>query len=633
MAKKTKIEKQKNKELLTHKLTKEASTKKLQDECRKHLDDSTDQFADLRESWDDKEAMLVCALQDEVSTDESTVKSQVFDPRLSTIVFERAARVMAQNPQGKAFPVSVNDIGKSKFMNLLLEYYTNNANYWHSMIIKLRIMDLYSMVYGTMFGLVPWMVNEKTDYIGPEFVPLPIRSCFPQPGATSINDSDWFQVSSMKSIEWLDKQEGWINIDELKKQVNGTKEETNRGKGDTKPDDQKSFVETEWYPTELSGDKTFPKVWLQTEYRRDKWITFAPNYGNLIVRKIDNPFDNNELPIVAKHAFPLMDSIIGLGEFERGKTLQLAINSLINLYLDGVKYSIFPPVHVDPTSVIQSSIKWGAGEKWLMKHPGQDVQMMAMSPQGLETFNSTYGFMVSALLNQAGSTSISQPANTEQLMGRTPQAIRAAAARESSRDEWDRVMMEDSIKSVYSKWIQMIVKKQDKKVAVRVFGEEAKKLTQDYPDVAEFFQEGNYGIANIGKEQLAPKYDYELDSGATLKKDTEAESQAITEVLGLVLKTPQVIQAMQVKGKDLDIGELFKRWVISKGIKDYDKIITDFQPTGQMMGQPGQISPPNGQAISGQVAPATPQPTFQDQDIARTFQTVQEMMGQGVPTK
>ena len=614
--KKKKIKEQEEKNILK-KMSGEERQKQLQEQLGAHLEASRTHFQELRTGWDDKEAMLVCALEDEISKDSET-HSAVFDPRLSTIVFERAARVMAQNPRGKAYPISKNDIGKSKFMNLLLDYYTKNANYWHSMIIKSRIMDLYSMVYGTMFALVPWLVNEKTNYIGPEFIPLPIRSCFPQPAATSINESDWFQVSSMKSLKWIERQKGggWINTDRLLDEVRRGKGEEETV-GDTKETEYQTYVEKEWYP-EPSGDKAFPKVWLQTEYRRGKWYVFAPNYNNLIVRKTDNPFGNEELPLVAKHAFPLMDSIIGLGEFERGKTLQLALNSLWNLYLDGVKYSIFPPVHIDPNSVIHASIKWAPGERWLMKRPGVDAQAMKLSPLGLQTFQSTFGALLSSVYNQAGTTAVTQPAGVEQMMGRTPQAMRMQAAKESARDEWDRVMMEDTITQVNRKWIQMVVKKQEKKVPIRLFGEEAMQLAKDYPDVVEFFEGENYGVAEISKKQIAAEYDYEIETGSTLQKDTEGERSNLMEILGLIVKQPGILRAMQEKGKDLDIGELIKRWVISSGIKDYEKIVTDF-------------SPEEAQGMTGGGQGQAPPPQFADEDIARTFQAVQQMTGGGVP--
>lgn len=578
----SKKEKELDAKYAKYKDEKESSDSEISVVLGQHTTDSVSFMSNFSSGWDEKEAMLICRLKDDIST-KGKVHSGVFDPRLSTIVFERAARVMSQNPSGKAYAVSEDDMGKNQFMNLLLKYYQENANMWQSMVIKSRMLDLYSLVYGTMFALVTWVVDPKRNYIGPEMIPLPIRSCFPQPGATSVNDCDWFQVSSMKNMSWLEaqgkKSPKWKNIDKLTTLVLGDRE---TGTGDTKPDDQTSFVEREWYGTPQStGDTAFPKVELRTEYRRDRWITFAPKYENVILRDIPNPYDNGELPIVAKHAFPLLDSIIGLGEFERGKTLQYAINSLINLYMDAVKYSIFPPIQIDPNSVIASTIKWGPGEKWLTKHPGVDIRQLRLNPSGLATFNSTYGFLVSSLMNQAGTSDVSGNANTDAGLGKTPQAVRYVANRESARDEWDRTMMEDSLKSVYKKWIDMIVAKQEKTIAVRLYGEEAKQIARDYPDVATFFGKGEYSVAKIGKTDIDASYDYEIETGSTIKPDLEGEKDKVGEMMAMVLKNPQIIDTMKTQGKNVDVGELFKRFVKSAGLKDWDKIIVNYDPKAE----------------------------------------------------
>ena len=601
--------------------SKEAKERRLQDELGKHASDSKTFLAALRDEWDDKEAMLVCKLEDEITT-EGDVHSRVFDPRLSTIVFERSSRVMARNPIGKTYALSKNDIGKSKLMNLLLRYYQKNANYWHSMIVKCRIMDLYSLVYGTTFALVPWVVDSTRDYMGPELIPLPIRACYPQPSATSISESDWFQVSSMKSLDWLKEQknrsEKWKNVDKLISRVVGS---SGSGSGDMKPDIQQTYVEQEWYGTTSYADTAFPKVELRTEYRRNRWITFAPGHENMIVRNIENPYGNGLLPIVAKHAWPLMDSIIGLGEFERGKTLQYAVNSLINLYLDSVKYSLFPPIHINPKNVIDTTIKWGPGEKWLMKNPMVDVQQMRLSPRGLDTFQSTYQFLVGALMNQAGTTEVSHSASTSPALGKTPQAIRMLASRESARDAWDRTMMEDTLKNVYRRWIQMIVKKMENKVTMRIFGQEAKEISKDHPDIMEFFdKKRGYGLAKIKKSDIEARYDFDLETGSTMKPDLEGEQQNVSAILQMVLKNPAIIEAIRAKKKDLDIAELFKRWLIAGGVKDYEKIIIDSPELSE------EDKPQDGEAMikeavsrlggggarppmMGGVAPVGPQPS------------------------
>ncbi len=87
----------------------------LLEEVQDHFDSSDTYLETIREGWDDLEAMLVAKLTDSLSP---TTNNTVFDPILSSIVYERAARVMAQNPKGKAYAQSKDDVGKNILMNL-----------------------------------------------------------------------------------------------------------------------------------------------------------------------------------------------------------------------------------------------------------------------------------------------------------------------------------------------------------------------------------------------------------------------------------------------------------------------------------------------------------------------------------
>jgi len=69
----------------------------------------------------------------------------------------------------------------------------------------------------------------------------------------------------------------------------------------------------------------------------------------------------------------------------------------------------------------------------------------------------------------------------------------------------------------------------------------------------------------------------------------------------MLLQAPQLRQELQAKGKDIDMGELIKRWIMTSGISGTDKIITDYVPT-----QPAPGMDPMG--MGGQVDPATGQP-------------------------
>jgi hypothetical protein len=612
-------------------LSKIEGSKKLaekQNELDERIDrfEQSDKFIDnLRSEWDDKEAMLLGRALDSIS---NKTKSQINDPRMSTIVFERAARVMNREPNGRAYAESEDDMGKNMFMNLLIPHYRKKDNEQYSHLLKLRFTDMYSHVYGSQFGLVPWRVNPKTGFIGPAYNVLKMRDCFPQPGIASPDEWDYFDHRTWVGIDWLLNQdpEFW-DMDEIKALAEELKE--NKDSGDTKSqstDNSKSFIERTRFPDHELGSAKFPRVEIITEYTGDKWITWTPQRPSAktsrphVLRRVVNPYPDGMLPIVVKHSFPLLDSPIGLGEFERGQTLQKAMNSLINLYMDGVKYSIFPPIAVDPNNVVPSSIKWGAGNRWYMNTPGRDVQPVTISPQGLQTFQSTYEFLLSALNNQSGTTSVSGDGNAS--MGKTPEAVRYVADRESARDEWDRFMMEDTIQQIYERWIKLITHNLDSEVSLRMFGKEAEMIKQRYPDVEEMFKD-KVKFSN-SKERATVKvsskdvggpnenYDWVMETGSTMKASLEDEGEAITDVLKAVIENGQTFEAaLNKRGKTLDVAELFLRWLEARRVTAIDRVVKDLTPEAAKAGvKPGtdigaETVPidPNGQPVPGAISP------------------------------
>ena len=617
----------------------------LLEECQKHERDSYNWLATKRDTWDDKESMLICKLGDQLS---GTAKSQVFDPILSTLCMDRAARVMARPPTGKAYAVSKNDLGKNMLMNLLLKYFRENAEEQYSHLLKLRLLDFNSAVYGSAFGIVPWRVNKDTGYIGPELLLLPMRSVRPQPGKKSIDESEWFGVKTSASLTWLLKEQKdhpgiWKNVEKLAAEIKEKKA------GGDKPE-ERSYIEEEWYPS-LIGDAVFPAVDIVTEYRRDRWITWTPRQIDnkksrpWVLRIVENPYPEKKLPIVVKHAFPLLDSLIGLGEFERGQTLQFAVNSLINLYLDGVKYSIFPPLHVDPASVIMSSLKWGAGEMWFMNNPNRDVQPMSLSPQGLQTFQSTYSFMMTAIHNLMGSTQVTKMEGTEPSIGKTPEAIKYMTYRESARDDWDRFMMEDTVDQIYTRWITLITHNLKADQTIRIYGPEIEEIQKLYPDedIMEVFESGKRANLRINKEFFTErgepvKFDYELIPRSSMRASTEDEAEFLSQILMVFLKAPRLIEEVRARGKDIDFAELVKRLLIASPVKDWEKIIVEPEQqfgAGGMVTTPTVTTPTGGASpVTGGASPGVPTAAsqFQDQEIAAVAQQIFGGIG-GIPAR
>lgn len=537
-------------------------------------------------SWDEKEALL---LGRPLDRNTASSKSQVFDPRLSTITLERAARVTAQIPTGKVQSLTRADTGKNILLNLALQkYIVPNADSQFDLLTKFRMWDMYSLVYGSFAILADYRIDD--NYIGPDAWLIPIRYLKPQAGITNKNEADYMFVDAWVSLGWLKSRnkETWKNLDQL---IRTVQSEGGKPRGSI-DQNQKSYSEKLFMDNQYGGKGDYAQVLLSTRYERDKWVTFAPDFPDIgPLRSIRNPQKNNTIPIVVKHAFPLLDRFMGLGEFERGKTLQYATNSLINLYLDGVKMSIFPPIISDPNGVVPSSIKYQAAARWLETKPNS-IRQFQLSPRGTETFQSTYSFLIAAMLNQAGTTDTTVTKDSDITQGKTPMALRYLAARESARDNWDRFMMEKAIEETFNIFVDLLVTRQEKPIDLYLFKKEIEQVRQVYPDVVEIFDSGEFGKVSIKKGVLQnTKYRFYIDAGTTMKKDESVENQSLTDILTLILKVPQLLQqitrgVIQIGKLSLDFGELLKRWLITSGVQDWEKIIRELTPE-EMQGLSG----------------------------------------------
>ena len=559
---------------------------KLLGELRIQYTESDKDLARIRDNgftWDEREELLVGVLADAGS---EQAKSKVNTQDLANLVLDGASRVMAQFPTGTIQAVTEDDKGKSVLMNIVHEkYILPNANSQYDLMTKFRMWDIYSRVFGSMPALVDYRVDDQ--YIGPDIWLIHPRSFFPQAGATNVQQMQYCQVSTWVSMDYLQSRDPkvWKNVKDLIRLAKlGAK---------TKSQQESNKIPTGERNEQLQPeDGKFGQIELRTRYERDRWVTYAPDY-NLVVRDIPNPQGNNELPIVMKHCFPLLDRLYGMAEFERGYSLQYAANSLVNMYMDGVRMSIFPPIMVDTTGVVASSLDYVPGAKWLMTKPGS-ISQLQLTPQGMQTFNSTYGFLKSAMLNMGATTDTSVNADTDPGMGKTPQALKMQGNREGARDNWDRFMMEQALEEVTNKFIALLVTKQEKPIELTVFKAEIEKIKEAYPneEVVKVFNSQEAGSLSIPKKMWGnAKFKYTVDPGSTMKADDDKEHQSLTEIIGLMMKFPTFLQQAEQTGKfnfgdkTFDFGFAVKRYITSSGMQDAEKVITDNK---ELQGEQGQ---------------------------------------------
>lgn len=607
----------------------------LLDEVKSQQESSERYLDPLRIKWDDYESTVIAEHREAMQGN-----SQVFDPSLSTIELERTARVSAQSPGGKAVGVSKDDIGKNMVMNLLLGYQKDNANCQYNYLIKQMMVSFWSRVYGYQDVLVPWMMNGR--YIGPEVLLVPIRHSFPQPNV-SMNDAEWHIVYNRLSIKWLLKQDPEVwNMSEIR----ALADEMKKGKdeGDKIQHDKKTSLAQESNYNQ-SGDTGYPYIDTFTRYTDDGWVTWAKRVNTkkgreYLLRNIDNRegqvYPKGMLPIVRKDTLP-MQGAQSVGPVQRGKSLQFATNSLINLYFSGMRSKVFPERMVNPDNIDIDTLKFGEGEFWFMDNPGTDVQLVSRGDNSTNEFNAAYGMLKSAMLNQAGTTDTSSSAQVDSPLGKTPQALRLQAAAQGAQDFWEQTMLEDYIKNHMKRWMALNTKFLDEPVAVRVFGRDIQEIAESYPDALQIFNNGESGELSIDKKMFMDgkepvEFDYDIETGTTARPNLNQETQDLQDILELVAERPDIIAKMEEQtGETINISEIVKQIAKNKGGNKIDRIVVKVNE------QP-EVSPElavEGQDPSG-LQPGLesnePVPEFNDPEIN---QLAQQVLGgaSGIPAK
>lgn len=522
-----------------------------------------------RALWDDCEDLFHNKL---ISSISKTTKSKVFDPALTTLVLERGYRVMAQLPTGKVRGISKNDSGASSLLNMIVDKYViPNAKSQFDFLTKLRMTDIYSNLYGNFFVMVDWNVGNN-GYIGPDMWLLNIRDVFPQVGAVSLEDSDFVIVRTWKPLSYFEaiaKDKGFKNIPEILDKLKETS-------GDKQSRDAADLSgrESDQYPEQVAAKEAgYFEVW--TQFERDRWVDYCVK-ADLEFREIKNPHDNGELPVECKYSIPLLDDFMGMGDFERGKPMQMVTNSIWNLYLEAVKMSIFPPVMLNKDNIAaMSSIKWGAAEKWLVRGQVDNAaRTIDLSPKGIRTFQGVYQVAKASLLNQFGTTDTSVTAQIEPGFGRTPKALQMQERRENARDTADRFYMEQFLKKVMRKMVNLIAKKQTGAVTMRLFEEDIKELAATNPDIAESYNPAT-GKLKIDKKTFGSTlWDYEIVSGSTYAIDEEAQQKNLVMLLEMIQNNPNLLPMIE-KDFHFHFGELLKRVISKSGIQNWDRILEE----------------------------------------------------------
>lgn len=567
---------------------------------------------DAIRDFDAAEAMATSQVFDEVSR---TTKSGLTDSATSTLYLERAARVAGQLPDGEVKGLGKKDTGKGMLMDILrMKWIYPNAKAQHPLRTKMFLWQYGSSEYGymPMYYDLHFAVN---GYVGPDCWIWNPRNFIPQNGLTSISDMDYCHAIAMKTPRYfedlLDEPDsaGWDkkaireSMDSIK-QFLSTKDQ-NR---DTLTARQRTSSQTR-------------QIQVCTRYeagKNGKWVTFLPDFGYKVLRRIRNPHKNGRIPFVMKPCIPTWDSFYNISDFQRSKPMQFANDGLDNFYFEGIKMNLFPPTVVNANGIVKHTVRQEAGAIWMETQPNS-ARRLETSTAGLATYQAAKGMARGAIQNIAGSTDTSVNANAamDPGFGKTPAALKQQDSRENTRDNQDREFLEEAMAELIEGMMSIIPTMMTEDIPVDMFSDEIQDIFDSgYVDVMELFSNEGQDPEDAFNEFLGkagatmsisesgmsarltinPKklkgliYKFDLDPNSTAKATKDAQKESLVDFLGFVGALPNALQQyQQATGKVPNWEKIFEIYGHLSDVPGLDDIFTDAQmPAAQpMMEQPG----------------------------------------------
>ena len=389
--------------------------------------------------------------------DDWPFSAQTVDPRIRTAIIEKNARLINSKLRGRLVPRETGDVLKARINNAVIEYQWDSANDGGSMLTKMGICDIDTRLYQSKFALIKWKneydSDDKLIFCGNEFYPLDIRDCGLDYAASHVRNAKWFQHKSWEFIEDLEKKCDtggkplFKNLGIIKGQMPKKQFKTKR-----KDNAYISRVKNIRGLTDRVGtDRSFPIVEIVTEYRKDKWITFAPDYKE-IIREIKNPYDHGKIPVAQLRYYPLQDDALGESEVEGVIPLWKAIQATVCGFMDEVVLKIRPPLKVLEGFARIETIQYAPEAQWLMSRPDAVTEMQS-SGEAIRYFETSYGALVSAFNTAMGmmsqGTSGVNPFEAE----KTATEVRASMAQQNARDTKNQNDLAEFIKDFVMMWV------------------------------------------------------------------------------------------------------------------------------------------------------------------------------------
>lgn len=386
-------------------------------------------------------------------------QTQVTDPVIRTAILEKTSRMFAGKLRGTVVPREGADAVSARIQNAILDFQWDYATEGGSMLEKIILSDIQTRIFGASFGLCYWDIKKTQGgetFETNEFKVLDNRDVFVDYQSNHIRNANWVQVREWVTFQQLkEKNDGgqpiYQNLDLLESKLldNDTPAPQRRDNRYTSIVKQLRSLEDR-----VGQDIYYPTIELVTEYRRDRWITFAPRFG-VILRDIKNPYKNMEIPVVMLRYYPVGDDVYGESEVESVLPLYRAINATLCGFIDQMNLGMRPPIKVaqNAAGVRMDTIQYGPNALWLTGDSVNNIQEHVTGNQSISLFQNSYTALKNAFNTAMGEASQSLAPIGAFAQDRTATEIRTANRQTIARDNYNQIYLEEFLKDIMMKWI------------------------------------------------------------------------------------------------------------------------------------------------------------------------------------
>lgn len=386
--------------------------------------------------------------------------TRIVDPRIKTTLLEKNARLTNGKLKGRFVPREGGDILGAKVNSALIDFQWDMANDGGPMSTKITIADLDTRLYQSKFTLNKWKCvydkDGEVEYEGNDCQLLDIRDCGIDFSAQHIRGAKWFQHRSWEFVEDLqaqvmpDGKPAFKNLDKVTGDLANPEFVNNNNSEKRSTEYTRRVLELRGLTDHASEDIAFPIVEIVTEYREDRWITFAPNH-NVILRDISNPYEHGKIPVSQLRYYPIQDDPLGESEVEPVLPLWKAIQATICAYMDEVMLKMRPPLKIVENLARIETVVYGPEAQWIVSDINA-IQEMQSNGDSLRYFQTTYSSLVSAFNNAMGGLSQGVSAVDPMSSDKTATEVKAVIKQQNVRDQKNQSDLVDFIKDIIGQW-------------------------------------------------------------------------------------------------------------------------------------------------------------------------------------